>query len=231
MSLLVWTVLSHIKSLGQLFVKGFGSRIVLTRRAPLEGSGMTLVEKPKHWRAMEDAVAASLVEGDILYAHLDDLSIDRLSHVRLLLARPAEQRMMLLSASMAPEDDLPAVVEKEVPIGAGTAEIGLPWSRLETRTAMKAARAATDGTLAKIWMRVWGDDTVHIVGVVARQGMHDSLQTIEIRRPKGSFFRRQSAAQALKLRPLPKLFSVSGAANVFGGAGAGRAARPVVKLN
>ena len=192
---------------------------------------MTLIEKPKHWRAMEDAVAASLEEGDILYAHLDDLTSDSLSHVRLLLARPAERRMLLVSASMAPEDDLPAVVETEVPMGAGPlAETGSPWSRLETRTAMKAARAATDGTLSKIWMRVWGNDTLHIVGVVARQGMHDSLQTIEVRRPEGSFFRRTSAAHALKHRPLPKLFSVSGAANVFGEAGSGGATRPAVKL-
>lgn len=175
---------------------------------------------PTHWLDMEPALASKLLVGDILYGNLDDLYVGRLSVRRLVVARPSDGRIFLLSTSMAPSEEKPSDVEERfITTGAEleSHEIGSGWGFRERRIAMRAAEDKVDGTIRHTWLRVWGEGHLHLVARVARPGLLDSLQTISVRRPAGSTFRKSSTAEVVRFRTLSKLFVASGMAEVYGG--------------
>ncbi|MNU29013.1 hypothetical protein D3C71_174600 [compost metagenome] len=185
----------------------------------MKATKTTGFQRPDHWSQMELAICSKLLAGDILYGDLDDLFIDRFSTRRLVVARPSEERIFLVWSSMAPEDEKPEE-SNEILITSGSGleevEIGQKWGLLDRRIAMKAAEDAVDGAIKHSWLRVWGEGHVHLVARVSRPGLHDSLQTISVTRPEGSFFRKSARARVNGFRPIPKLFHASGAATVFG---------------
>lgn len=179
-----------------------------------------LPSAPEHWTDMESALCSRLLVGDILYGDLDDLFIDRSSVRRLVVARPSDERIFLLSTSMAPSDEKPSDVEETlITTGAEleSNEIGSGWSFRERRIAMRAAEDKVDGTIRHTWLRVWGERHLHLVAKVSRPGLLDSLQTISVRRPVGSIFRKTSTAEVVRFRTMSKLFLASGMAEVYGG--------------
>lgn len=176
--------------------------------------------RPEHWSHMETAICGRLLVGDILYGNLDDLFIDRLSSRRVVVARPSEERIFLLSTSMAPSDEEPSdVVETFITTGAQLErnEIGERWSWRERRIALQAAEDVVDGTIRHAWLSIWGEGRLHLVARVARSGLLDSLQTISVTRPAGSLFRKNSTAKLVAFRSMPKRFLASGTAEVYGG--------------
>ncbi len=187
--------------------------------AEMEDQKTTGFQRPEHWSQMELAICSRLLAGDILYGDLDDLFTDRLSTRRIVVARPSEERVFLVWTSMAPDEEKPAETQ-EILITSGSGlekiEIGAKWGICDHRIAMKAAEDAVDGTIKHSWLRVWGKGHLHLVARVSRAGLHDSLQTISVTRPEGSFFRRSARARVNGFRPVPKLFHASGAANVYG---------------
>ncbi len=182
-------------------------------------SNLTHLDYPiARWTA--SARAAWTLRRIRLYGSLDDLFVDRLSTRRLVVARPAEERIFLLSTSMGPSDEKPSDVNESF-ITTGTelesSEIGAKWGFMERRIAMRAAEDAVDGTIRHAWLRIWGEGHLHLVARVARAGLHDSLQTLSVRRPAGSAFRKKSTAQVVAFRPMPKRFIAGGMAEVYGG--------------
>lgn len=190
--------------------------------------GLPLEKQPKHWVDMDPVIGRKLLVGDILYGNLDELTEDHLSFRRVVVARPSERRILLISTSMAPQDEAPSEVQ-ETFIATGddleSKDIGSGWSARERRIALKAAEDAIDGTIKHAWLRIWDERHLHIVARVARAGLHDSLQTITATRPEGSFFRKRSTARMLHYRPMPKVFVESGFVTAYGRSVAERNAR------
>jgi hypothetical protein len=177
-------------------------------------------KRPEHWSGMDAAICSRLLVGDILYGDLDEFNEFTRSFRRTVVARPSEGRILLISTSMAPGDETPSEAE-EAFITTGddleTKEIGgKKWSRRHRRTAMKAAEAAVDGTIAHRWLVIWDDSFLHVVARVKRAGLHDSLQVIVATRPEGSIFREKSEGRVRKFRSLPKIFVESGSVTAYG---------------
>jgi hypothetical protein len=173
----------------------------------------------KHWQGMEPALQSRLLVGDILYGSFDDLATDGLSVRRLVVARPSEERIFLVSTSMAPGDEKPADAQELLVTradGQETTEVDGGWRRREKRVALRAAEDAVDGTIEHAWLTLWGASHLHLVLRVARAGLHDSLQTLSVTRPAGPFLRETSTAKLIGFRPMPKRFLASGHANVWG---------------
>lgn len=175
-------------------------------------------EIPKHWQELEAAIISRLLVGDILYGYFDDLTWEGVSTRRLLVARPSEEKMFLISASMSPGDEQPSEpTEFEIMIDAGEQVVGTRWKTRDARIALRAAEDAVDGSINQRWLTVWGERKLHIIAVVSRSGMRESFCGISASRPIGSFFKKTSQAWTVNRRTLLKLFNTDGHATVFGG--------------
>jgi hypothetical protein len=185
----------------------------------LKNTNAKIPKNSEHWAEMDSSICSKLFVGDILYGNLDDLQADGVSVRRLVVARPAEKKLFLLSTTMSQSDEKPSHV-KETFVTTGTDlekhEIGTKWALLERHIALKAADSTVDGRILHTWLRIWGEQRLHLVARVARAGLHDSLQTISVTRPKGHLFRRASTAEVIRFRTVPKLFVAGGLAEVYG---------------
>lgn len=177
-----------------------------------------LKDRPRHWRDMEAAVSDLLQPGDLIFTSLDDLQESSLSELRVLVARPEAQRILLVSASRSPDDEAEvATTTQDITSGADTnfIEIGNRWNMAHRRAALKMAKHTLDGRIAHIWAQVWSERKLHVIARVSRAGMHDSLRTITVERPVG-ILRPKTEARVGFTRPIPKLFTKSGSVRVHG---------------